>query len=90
VTVDFAVAGHGRNDKKFVRGWLQEAIVSNGQIQDTPRATIEGIFNDLISDSTAAGVDLVDADGNLWLTATVRQAIGMRQLHRKRKKVVTP
>ncbi len=87
VKVDITVAGHGRNDGKFVRGWLHEGVISEGKIDSSVRTAFEGVFSGLITDSTAAGVDLVDLDGNLWLTASVREAIQMRQLHRRRKKV---
>lgn len=87
VKVDVSVAGHGRNDGKFVRGWLVEAVVDDGQIESSARSTYETHWNGLITDSTAAGVDIVDKDGHLWQTATVRSKIQMRQEHRKRKKV---
>ena len=90
VKVDIAVAGHGRNDGKFVRGWLHESLVTNGQIDSGARGSFEDTFNNLIADSTADGTDLVDDAGNLWLVASVRAAIQERQLHRRRKKVVTP
>ncbi len=90
VKVDISVTGFGRNDGKFFRGWLVEAVVTDGQIDGTARGNYEDTVNGLIADSTAAGVDLVDKDGNLWEVASVRAAIQMRQLHRKRKKVVVP
>jgi len=90
VKVDISVAGFGRNDGKFFRGWLVEAIVTDGQIDAGARSSFEDTINGLIADSTAAGVDLVDNQGNLWQVASVRSAIQMRQLHRRRKKVVVP
>lgn len=90
VKVDIAVAGNGRNDGKFIRGWLHEGLVTDGQIDSAIRTAFEGVFSDLIADSTAAGVDLVDDAGNLWLTATVRANVQERQLHRRRKRVVVP
>lgn len=90
IKVNFSVAGHGRNDYKFVRGWLIESLVEDSQILEGTRTALEAIFDGLITDSAAAGVDLVDSDGNLWLTASVQSAVQMRQLHRRRKKIVTP
>lgn len=90
VKVNISVAGHGRNDGKFIRGYLNETVVEDAQILATPRGVYEDAFNGLIADATASGVDLVDADGNLWLVATVQAAVQMRQLHRRRKKVVVP
>jgi len=90
VKVDIAVAGNGRNDGKFIRGWLRESVMTDGAIASAALSAFDDIFSGLIADSTAAGVDLCDADGNLWLTATCRPAIQERQLHRRRKKVVAP
>ena len=90
VKVNVAVAGHGRNDYKFIRGWLSEASVEDGLINPSSLAVYQGLFEDLIADSTAAGVDLVDTDGNLWTTPAVQAAVQMRQLHRHRRRVVTP
>lgn len=90
IKVNVSVAGFGRPDYKFIRGWLQEASTEDGDITDAAIAVIQGIFEDLISTSTSGGVDIVDADGHVWETPAVQQAIQMRQLHRRRKKVVTP
>lgn len=90
VKADIAVAGHGRNDGKFIRGWLHEGIVTDGNIDPSVVGAFDTILNGLIADSTAAGVDLVDADGNLWQVASCRAAIQERQLHRRRKKKVGP
>jgi hypothetical protein len=91
VKVDIQVAGHGRNDGKFVRGWLHEGIVTDGVIDESVRGAFDDKWNGLIADSTADGTDLVDKDGNLWLVATARATIQERQRHRRRKKkVVTP
>ena len=85
-----AVAGHGRNDYKFLRGIISEANQTNGQLDAGLVSGMASAWDDLITDSSASGVDLVDDAGNLWLTSTCQQAVQMRQLHRKRKKVVVP
>jgi len=85
----FPIAG-GRPDYKFMRGWLQEASVSDGNITDGAITVIEGVFDGLITDSGDAGVDLVDSAGNLWTISSCQKAVQMRQLHRKRKKAVAP
>lgn len=86
--VDISVTGHGRNDKKFIRGWLHEGITTDGNIDDAVRTAFDDVLNGLIADSTASGVDLVDKDGHLWELATTRLAITGRQEHRRRKKIV--
>jgi len=90
IKVNVSVAGFGRPDYKFIRGWLQEASTEDGLITDAAIAVVQGIFEGLIATSTAAGVDIVDSAGNVWETPAVQQAVQMRQLHRRRKKVVAP
>lgn len=90
IKVNVSVTGFGRPDYKFVRGWLQEVSVTDGQIESAAIAVFQGIFEDLITDSTASAVDICDADGNTWTTPAIQPSVQMRQLHRRRKKVVTP
>jgi len=90
VKVLIGVAGHGRNDYKFLRGVVTEANQNNGQLDSGVMAAVDAIWNGVIADGTAAGVDMVDTQGNLWLVASVQKAVQMRQLHRKRKKVLVP
>jgi hypothetical protein len=85
-----SVAGSGRNDYKFLRGGVTEARQINGQLESTVITAVESTWNTLIADMTASGVDMVDNQGNAWQIATCQQAVQMRQLHRKRKKVVVP
>lgn len=90
VKVDISVAGSGRNDGKFLRGWLHEGVVTGGIITPAVRIAYEGVMNDLIADSATSGVDLVDDAGNVWILATVRSKVQERQLHRRRRLVVVP
>jgi hypothetical protein len=80
-----SVDGLGRNDAKFLRGGVTEARQLNGQLDSAVITSVEATWNGLIADGNAAGVDLVDTDGNLWLVATCQAAVQMRQLHRRRK-----
>jgi hypothetical protein len=88
IKVNIAVTGHGRNDFKYLRGALAESQQTDGQLTDAFIALVEATWAGLIADGTAAGVDLVDTAGNLWETATVQPSVQMRQLHRKRRRVV--
>lgn len=83
-----SVSGAGRNDYKYLRAVLTEGRVTNGQIDSGVVTSLESTWNGLIADGTAAGVDLVDDEGHLWQVATCQQAIQMRQLHRRRRRVV--
>jgi hypothetical protein len=90
VRILISVAGHGRNDSKYLRGIISEINQTNGQLESATVSAMAALYDTLITDASASGVDLVDSQGNLWQTATCQQAIQMRQLHRKRKKVVVP
>jgi hypothetical protein len=91
IKMTITVDGHGRNDYKFLRAVVLEPNQTNGQIEAATQTAFNTAWNGLIADGTAAGVDLVDSDGNLWLVASCQAAVQMRQLHRKRKRaVVTP
>lgn len=85
IKVLISVDGLGRNDSKFLRGGVTEARQINGQLEAAVITAVEATWNGLIADGNAAGVDLVDTDGNLWLVATCQAAVQMRQLHRRRK-----
>jgi hypothetical protein len=47
-------------------------------------------FGTLISDMVAAGAPLVSEDNDQYISANGQPAVQMRQMHRKRKKTVTP
>lgn len=88
VKVLIGVGGYGRNDYKFFRGILTEMNQNNGLVETSLMTAMDTLWNGVIADGTASGVDLVDNEGNLWLVASTQRAVQMRQLHRKRKKLV--
>lgn len=90
IKVNFLVAGDGRNDYKFYRGILSEANQTNGQVDSGLVTSLSVAVNTLIADASAGGTDLVDSEGNLWVSGEVQVAVQMRQLHRRRRRVVTP
>lgn len=83
-----SVTGAGRNDYKYLRGGVTEARTLLGQFTSAAITAYEDMMNGLIADMTAGGTDLVDDEGNTWQVASCQAAIQMRQLHRRRKKVV--
>lgn len=86
--VNVSVAGFGRVDYKFYRGFLDETNTEDFLIDGATITAVEGIINGLISDMTAASTPLVDNVGNLWQVASVQSAVQDRQRHRRRKKKV--
>lgn len=90
VKVNISVAGNGRNDYKFYRGGVLETNQTTGQLAPATMTAYSDMVQEFIDLGAAAGVDMVDSDGNDWILASTQQLVQMRQLHRKRKKVVTP
>jgi len=90
VKVNVSVAGFGRNDYKFYRGGLTEAGQTNGVLETALVAAYDAMVDGIIADGGAAGVDLVDNVGNLWLVAATQSNVQMRQLHRRRRSLGAP
>jgi hypothetical protein len=89
--VFFSDGSDGRPDYKYIKGLLTEALAqTEGVIGDADAAAFETLFDGLISDMDAAGAPLVSIDNDPYLSSSVQRAIQMRQMHRKRKKTVTP
>jgi hypothetical protein len=90
VRVDIGVAGGGRPSRKYYRPPIEEAENTDGSLTGSAITFYEDAVQGLIDDLVAAGTPLVDPDDQEWVGAAVQAAIQMRQLHRKRKKVVAP
>ncbi len=88
VKVNVSVEGHGRNDYKFYRGSVFESNQNDGVLTPTWVTAMSDIVQSFIDDGATAGCDMVDSQGNNWILAAAQPAVQMRQLHRKRKKVV--
>lgn len=82
------VAGHGRNDMKYLRGLLGESNTAGQQLSSGTISGIETVFNAMIDDLSASATPLVDNAGNLWGAVSVQADIQDRQRHRRRKKKV--
>lgn len=90
VRVDISTSEGGRPDRKFYRLPIDEGGQTSGQLTSAVRTGIGGLVNDMISAMATSGFALLTTTGGEWVTAVVSPAVQMRQLHRKRKKVVTP
>jgi len=80
----------GRPDIKFMKGWITEGNSSSGEIDGSALSDFLDGFNGMIEVMTDESVPLVSDDGALWGVASAPPLIQMRQMHRKRKKVVAP
>jgi len=86
----FQTGGLGKPDYKFYKGWLTEALNDSGQITESDRADFETELASLISAMDDAGAILCSENGEHWITNSVQPEIQMRQMHRKKKRVVAP
>lgn len=82
--------GLGRPDVKFMKGWITEGNSSSGEIDSIALAAFVDGFNGMIDVLTDESTPLVSENGDLWGVASAPPLIQMRQMHRKRKKPVTP
>lgn len=84
------VAGFGRNDSKYYRGFLDESNTEDFLIDGATISAVEGLIDGLIGDMITASTPLVDNEGNAWQTSSVQSAVQDRQRHRRRRRVVEP
>jgi hypothetical protein len=85
-----STTGLGRPDIKFMKGWLTEGNSSSGSVDSIALTAFLDNFNNMIQDMIDNSTSLVSDTGDQWAVATAPPTIQMRQMHRKRKKTVTP
>lgn len=84
--IDINVVGGGRPSRKYYRGPVLESDNVGGFVDPTVRGAIEASFAALITAANAEGGELVDPDGQAYVNGVTFSKVGMRQLHRKRRK----
>jgi len=81
-------AGEGRPDLKYLGGLVGEDNSDEDGVSSGAIVEVVSAFTDMISAMIGADTPLVSDEGDNWVSVTVQKAIQMRQLHRKRRKVV--
>ena len=76
----------GRPDLKYFKGFLTEAMQTDGVLEPTVRSAADVRVTTLLSDMSAAGSPLVTFGGSEYVAASIQSDVQMRQMHRKRKK----
>lgn len=76
----------GRPDLKYFKGFLTEAMQTDGELEPTVRSAADVRVTTLLSDMAAAGSPLVTLSGSEYVSASIQSAVQMRQMHRKRKR----
>lgn len=85
-----STAATGRPDYKFVKGWLTETLVEDGELEATARNGIKTAFQDMVTDIAAEDSPFVSESDDLWGIVSVQSRVQMRQEHRRRRRTVTP
>jgi hypothetical protein len=90
VRVDISVIGGGRPSRKYYKGLLTETLITGMNINSGTVDFVSDAVNDFIAAMNDAGHAVKDNDGQAWDVASAFTAIQMRQMHRKRRRRVTP
>jgi hypothetical protein len=90
VRVDINVDGGGRPSRKYYRPPILESEQQSGFLDPAVMAYFETVVGQLITDFSTGSCPLVDPDGQTLVTPSTFAKVQMRQLHRKRRKAVTP
>ena len=86
----FNDGGLGRPDLKYMKGLLTEAIQNNGNLTPAFRGALDVLMTTLLSDMSATSSPLCSREGGEYVAASVQQAVQMRQMHRRRRRIVAP
>jgi hypothetical protein len=85
--VDFP-APTGRPSRKFYRLPIKEGEQGSGVLTPAIVTAYQGILNNYFASPASAG--LIDVDGQLLVSGTLKAAVGMRQLRRGSKRRLLP
>ena len=86
----FPAADLGRPDLKYIKGFVGENTQTAGVLDSGFVTALDNIITGMLEDMDANGTPLGNESGVAYSVASVQPAVQMRQMHRKRRKVVTP
>jgi hypothetical protein len=78
----------GRPDLKYIKGFLTEDLQTDGNVNSATVGGVATIFQDLINAMVANSTGLCTGDGVGYGTTAVQIPVQMRQMHRKRRRVI--
>ncbi len=81
---------NGRPDYKYFKGYLTENMQDDGVLSGGTLAAVETAILALADDMNTDSSPLVSLDNDQYVSVSVQPAVQMRQMHRKRRKVVAP
>jgi len=82
--------GLGRPDLKYFKGFVTEGVQAGGNFITGVQASVNSTIQDIIAAVQAEEANLCSEGGVEYNTSTVQLAVQMRQMHRKRRRVVVP
>lgn len=85
--VEFETLGSGRPDIKYIGGFVGEDNSDADGLSSGAIVELVSAFTDMIADMATAGSTMQSDSGDDWVSCSVQQAIQMRQLHRRRRRV---
>lgn len=80
----------GRPDLKYFKGYVTEDMQTDGVLEPTVRSAADVRVTTLLSDMAAASSPLCTLPGSEYVAASIQAAVQMRQMHRRRRRTVTP
>jgi len=89
IKVRYPTAAAGRPDYKFYKGFITEDLQSAGLLNSGTVTTIQGILQSMLGNLVIEGAPACSESGDAWGNPVVQQAIQMRQMHRRRRRVIT-
>lgn len=90
VRVDFHAVGGGRPSRKYYRAPIGEFEQADGLLNLDTLASWQSLIDTFVAALASASVAWVDPQSQVIDAGAVQRPVQMRQLHRKRKKSVTP
>lgn len=90
VKVFFQPAGLGRPDYKFIGGLVGEDNQDADGFLTTAAADLDTALTAMLDDMLSDGAPFVSENGDVWGDVSVQIPVQMRQLHRRRRRVVAP
>lgn len=76
----------GRPDVKFIKGYLTEELHASGLVSSGAASQVDSSFTTFIGAMDLNTTPLTSEDGAEWVSASVQNAVQMRQMHRRRRR----
>lgn len=86
----FATDGLGRPDLKYYKGVVGENLQSAGVLSPTTVTGFDTILTGMLNDMAGDATPLVSESDDEWTAVSIQADVQMRQMHRRRRRAVSP